>query len=1011
MLMKTDHNTLVRYFKVASVIFFAFLTLTATVQAISIPTSNENDRGNKVTTIATDDLDKKFINPPADCRPHVLWQWMGGMVSREGITKDLEAMAAQGIGGTMIMVMSDQQPWPYVFSYRDYPGKVKVLSDEWFDLMNFAIGESDRLGLEVRVFACTGWSHAGGPWVPAEKSFKKLSFSKERATGPAIFDKVLEKAHISPPYHPIPSWNKDSQKKPDLGTYHKDMFVMAVPATKSGEAVDPEKIITLTDKMDEDGKLVWNVPEGEWDIWRIALVTANSLNHPTDIETVGHEADRMDPKAVRLVYDNYAGRINREARAKGYKSFKGFENDSYESGYQDFGHDFVFEFKKRRGYDCTLWLPAWKDRNVIIKNKELTDRFHWDMRRTVSELHEERFHKELHKIAEENDLEWLLEPYFGMPVDWQSITKTSNYPGVEFWVKSHLDKYGKVQSIPSEVIGTSSEASSLYGHNIIWSEAFTAEPFQSAWRNDPWVLKHESDYALAKGVNQFYLHGFYHNSFSDDYQPGFTMGYFGTQFCRHLTWWPFAGAWHNYLARCNFMMREGLPIADALVYPTKISDVPTLIEGRYRQVCLTDDVLMETLSVRDGKLVLPHGAQFEALILKKGERLRPEMLEKIRDLVSQGATLISNPPPAQSLSMENYPECDKQLQKIISEMWYGLSPTLASDAIYGKGRVISGMPVDAAMEKVMGMPELFFQATGDPWEVKDMLYRQRKSTNRDIYFISQRGDNKVKANISIKWNGLQPEWWDAVNGNMRDLNEYTIIDGRIIIPVEMYPRESGFIVFTKPVSGAKVAKTMNFPAEKTVQQINSSWDVRFDPRWGGPEKVTFDKLHDWAENPDKRISYYSGIARYTNLFDALDISATILDLGTVKNIARVKINGQDLGIVWCAPWRVDIPKGILKKKGNTIEVEVANTWANRMIGDEQQPDDAEFINPGTPANRPGGYDMHTQGYGLKELPDWLINGTPRPSKERYTFTSWKFYDKEAPLQQSGLIGPVTLKKK
>lgn len=951
-----------------------------------------------------------FIKPPAEYRPHVLWQWMGGMVSREGITKDLEAMAAQGIGGTMLMVMSDQQPWPYVFSYRDYPGKVEVLSDEWFDLVNFAIGESDRLGLEVRIFACTGWSHVGGPWVPAEKSLKRLSFSKTSVEGPVAFGGVLEKAPVDPPHYFIPEWNKDNQRKPDLGTYYKDMLVVAVPAVAPGVAVDPDKIVLLTDKMDTNGRLVWNVPEGKWDIWRMALVTANSLNHPAAIESVGHEVDRMDPAAIRLVFDNYAGRINREAKAKGYTSFKGFENDSYEAAYQDFGHDFIPEFIKRRGYDCTLWLPAWKDRNVIIKSQELTHRFRWDMHKTISELYEERFHKQLQKIADENNLEWLLEPYFGIPVDWQSITGTSKVPGVEFWVRSHLDKYGKVQGPSSEIIGTSMEASSLYGRNVIWAEAFTAEPYQSAWRNDPWVLKYEADFALAKGVNQFFLHGFYHNAFSDGYQPGFTMGYFGSQFCRHLTWWPFAGAWHQYLARCNYMMQEGLPVADALVYPTVISGMPTLIEGRYRQVCLTDDVLMETLSVRNGKLVLPHGTEFEALILKDGERLRPETLEKIRDLVAQGATLIGNTPMAQSISMENYPESDKKMQQIISELWFGLPSYPASDGKFGKGRVLSGMPVDLAMEKIMGLPQLFFQSKGDQWDIKDMLYMQRKLSNGDLYFISHRGDKKVKANVNIKWNGLQPEWWDAVNGTTRDLTEYTVMDGRIIIPVEMYPRESGFIVFTKPVAGTVVAKNSNFPEVQEVQEITGSWKVNFNTRWGGPASVTFEKLHDWAEDSDKRINYYSGIAKYKTSFDATDLSATIFDLGIIKNMAQVILNGNDLGIVWCAPWQVQIPEGILKKKGNVLEIEVANTWANRMIGDEQQPDDAEFVNPGTPGDRLGGYEKHTMGYGLKDLPDWFINNEPRPSKERYTFTSWKFYDKESPLQQSGLIGPVKLKK-
>lgn len=263
--------------------------------------------------------------------------------------------------------------------------------------------------------------------------------------------------------------------------------------------------------------------------------------------------------------------------------------------------------------------------------------------------------------------------------------------------------------------------------------------------------------------------------------------------------------------------------------------------------------------------------------------------------------------------------------------------------------------------------------------------------------------------MNIKWNGLQPEWWDAVHGERRDLSEYTVIDGRIVIPVEMYPRESGFIVFTKPVSG-NVEKIPNFPKEESVQQIESKWDVHFDPRWGGPKHVIFDQLHDWAENPDKGINYYSGVAEYKTSFDATDVSASILDLGIVKNLARVTLNGKILGIVWCTPWQIHIPEGTLKEQGNILEIEVANMWANRMIGDEQYLDDAEYINLGTPGDRPGGYDNNIQGYGLKELPDWFIKNKQRPVKERYTFTSWKFYNKDSPLLQSGLIGPVTLQK-
>lgn len=218
------------------------------------------------------------------------------------------------------------------------------------------------------------------------------------------------------------------------------------------------------------------------------------------------------------------------------------------------------------------------------------------------------------------------------------------------------------------------------------------------------------------------------------------------------------------------------------------------------------------------------------------------------------------------------------------------------------------------------------------------------------------------------------------------------------------PHQSSFIVFRSAAAGARPEgkagrRDANFLTTAETGKLLGPWDVSFDPKWGGPEKITFDELDDWSRRAENGIKYYSGQATYRKTFDmpgAHDSGRSArrawLDLGAVRNIARVRLNGKDLGVVWCAPWRVEIT-GIAKREGNRLEITVANLWPNRLIGDEQLPADCDY--------GPGG--------SLARWPEWLAKGNPRPSPGRYTFTTWKHFDKNSPLLPSGLLGPVTIR--
>jgi len=283
-------------------------------------------------------------------------------------------------------------------------------------------------------------------------------------------------------------------------------------------------------------------------------------------------------------------------------------------------------------------------------------------------------------------------------------------------------------------------------------------------------------------------------------------------------------------------------------------------------------------------------------------------------------------------------------------------------------------------------------------------YTHRIKDKSNIYFVANIAKYAGAAICNFNTTGMQPELWDAVTGSIRDLQQFTDDGKRITIPMSFDKAQSFFVVFRHKIIKSALAKKENFPSKKQLIAIKGTWHVQFDPRWGGPANpVAFDTLSDWTTNPDHGIKYFSGTAVYHIIFNATEAykvkKALYLDLGLVKHIAHVTLNGKDLGVIWTAPWSVQIPAGLLKSTGNNLAVEVTNVWANRLIGDEQEPDDCEWM--------PNMY-FYNSGKYLKAFPDWFLKNQPRPSKGRYCFTTWNYFTKDSPLIPSGLMGPVQI---
>jgi hypothetical protein len=441
-------------------------------------------------------------------------------------------------------------------------------------------------------------------------------------------------------------------------------------------------------------------------------------------------------------------------------------------------------------------------------------------------------------------------------------------------------------------------------------------------------------------------------------------------------------AWLAYLARCQYLLQAG----------QFVGDICFLGEGTppagYDGDACSEELFLNGMTVQHGRLTLPSGMSYRVLVLPDGTTMTPPVVRKVRALVEAGAVVIG-PKPTGSPSLQDYPACDEEVRRIAEGLW-------------DTGKVTSGKPVTQVLTELKVNPD--FQAAA-----ANLLWIHRRIGGAEVYFVSNQGGTGRIVDCSFRVAGQQPELWDAATGQIRDARMFTSEGGITRLPVRFDPSGSVFVVFRKPASAAAGGK--NWDEFAPAQEIGGAWTVRFDPRWGGPGLVNFAALTDWTKRDEPGIRYYSGSAVYQKEFDwAAREGRLFLDLGLVKNLAEVRMNGKDLGVLWKPPFRVEIT-GALQSGKNQLEVRVTNLWPNRLIGDEQEPDDCVW-NPEEIWTSIGATPDEKVALGrpLKEIPSWLTAGQPRPSAGRYTFVTWNFYKKDSPLLESGLLGPVQVLK-
>ena len=756
-----------------------------------------------------------------------------------------------------------------------------------------------------------------------------------------VFNQTLAKMHETP--HPM--WS-EYQWAPAVEPARFD----------STGAYDPAKAIDLTANF-KNGVLAWDVPEGSWVVERFGCVPTGTKNAPAVPEATGYEVDKMSREHAIEHFNAYMLDLIKRFPAEDMKSFTTIVQDSYEMGGQNITDNFAEKFKASFGYDPTPYLPVFY--GAVATNLDVSDRFLWDLRRFIADEVAYSYVGGLRDASNEYGKNTWLECYghWGFPGEFLQYGGQSNEIAGEYWSE------GTLGDIENRI---ASSCGHIYGKTKIWAESNTCAG--NPYGRSPIDMKKRTDLFFSEGINNTLLHLFIEQP--DERVPGINA-WFGNEFNRHNTWFKQLDLYVMYLKRVNYMLQQGLNVADVAYFigedaPKMVGTVDPALPSGYQYDFINAEVLRETTSVdENGLLTLPHGTQYKLLVLPKLETMRPELLKRIKEFVEEGAFVLG-PKPTRSPSLQNYPKADAEVKALADALWGDVDGVKVKSRKVGKGTIASGLTMEEAFAMLNVKPDCEY----DP--ATKLVYGRRAMKNGDVYFVANQTDAALKdVAVTFRVSGKAPEIWDPTTGESRPAVAWSVKDGRTTVPLSFAAQESVFVVFEKDTDATSGAAKTNELNLTPLVELNSDWNVTFDSgeiARGPKETVKFDALIDWATSDNEAIKYYSGTAVYEKTFklDAAPKGNVYISLGAVSEMAKVTINGQYVGGVWTAPLRLDVTK-FVKPGDNTIKIEVVNCWVNRLIGDSKLPE-----------------------------------------AQRKTWCPINVYKPESPLKRSGLLGPVVI---
>ncbi len=756
--------------------------------------------------VMADALQDGFASPPPAARPWVYWFPLSGNLTKQGITADLEAMARVGIGGALYMETDQGAP----VGAADFAGPM------WMEMFDHACREAKRLGIEINMNNDAGWCGSGGPWITPEMSMQKVVWSEMRVE-PTSADVTL----------PRPEAVKD---------FYQDIAVLAMPAPEADvripeiagkasfktqqfpplaadfkeappEAVIPRaSIIDISSHMDGDGRLKWKPTSGKWLVMRFGHTTTGKDNHPAPLTGRGLECDKFSKEAAKLHFDNLMGKIierNKELTGTN-KTLVSTHIDSWEVGSQNWTPLMREEFRKRRGYDILPFLPALSGR--IIGDTEITERFLWDLRKTVSDLTIENYAGTFRELAKQNGIRLSIEAYDAEPADDMAYAGRADEPMGEFW------SWPRYQSTYS--CTEMASAAHTYGKRILGAEAFTANNSEK-WLGHPANIKDLGDWAFCEGVNRFVFHRYAAQPWIKA-APGMSMGPWGLHYERTQTWWEQSKAWHQYLTRCQNLLQQGMFVADIAYLapegaPRRFAAPPEAeiaphVRGGYDFDGCSPEVVLTRMSVKDGRIVLPDGMSYRTLVLPDVETMTPELLEKIRQFAEAGAMIVGPAkPPHKAPGLSDMGAGDEKVRKLAADLW-------------SSGKILTGGTAQKLLAS-KGVPPDF---SASPI----LRHIHRRIGDSEVYFVANPKQVDVDAIASFRVTGKQPELWRPDSGRMENSVSFQEHDGVTSVPLHLEPSGSVFLVFRKPSAGIDPVVALRHEGELVWSMEPQKSDIR-----------------------------------------------------------------------------------------------------------------------------------------------------------------------------------------
>jgi len=742
-----------------------------------------------------------------------------------------------------------------------------------------------------------------------------------------------------------------------------DLYSFATPNFAPADTIAKSDVIDLTSKMRQDGTLDWTPPDGNWVVLRFGYDLLGVTNNPASPEATGLEVDKLDSGFVKKYMDTYLDTFKDTVGAEfmGKRGIRYVMNDSWEVGSQNWTDNMIEMFKKLRGYDPLPWMPVLT--GMVIESSEASDRFLWDFRKSIADLIANEYYGQMATTLHERGMGHYAESHEsgrGYIADGMEVKKFTEVPMGAMWTQR--------LGVNNDMVGydaddrESASVAHIYGQNIAAAESMTAAAASWAW--SPATLKPTADQEFSNGINRIVVHASVHQPLVGK-APGMSLGPYGQWFNRNETWAEEAGPWVDYLSRSSYMLQQGHFSADLVYFYGEDSNLTAIFEDKAPNVpegygfdYINADGLIHELSMTGGRITTPGGMNYRVLGLDPYSRhMSLPVLRAIYKLVVDGAVVAGQKPDDDPSLADDQAEFSRLNRQLFGD-GTGVHRV-------GKGTVYAGQNTGNVFNALHLAPDFDYSK---PESDTRLLFVHRKLADGDLYFVDNRNDRSEQVDASFRVTGKAPELWHAETGKTEPVS-FKIADGCTTVPLKLEPWGTVFVVFRKPAREA--SRTLPTRTETLLATVDGPWKVNFQPDRGAPASISLDKLSSWSDNPDPGVKYFSGAGTYTKTIDVPSSwlenrMHLLIDLGEVKNLAEIAVNGKPLGIVWHAPYRVEATAA-LRPGANDISIKVTNAWVNRLIGDQQS-------------------DAAT----------------------KYTFTIVKPYKSDSTLLPSGLLGPVAI---